>query len=155
MGKNRNSIIHRSIGEIIKICLSLGIAILILNVICFMYYKRPGVYNRDTNATSVVHRPGGCLVSSTEGRGINYVDSSGYFNFDKPLSKDGYMFIHPDPEQQRSITIREAACLMSFPMNFQFLGSTPYNYQMIGNAVPVNFAKAIATALYKYLDKTK
>ena len=71
------------------------------------------------------------------------------------LSKDGYMFIHPDPEQQRSITIREAACLMSFPMNFQFLGSTPYNYKMIGNAVPVNFAKAIATALYRYLDKTK
>ena len=71
------------------------------------------------------------------------------------LSKDGYMFIHPDPEQQRSITIREAACLMTFPMNFQFLGSTPYNYKMIGNAVPVNFAKAIATALYRYLDKTK
>ena len=71
------------------------------------------------------------------------------------LSKDGYMFIHPDAEQQRSITIREAACLMTFPMNFQFLGSTPYNYKMIGNAVPVNFAKAIATALYKYLDKTK
>ena len=71
------------------------------------------------------------------------------------LSKDGYMFIHPDPEQQRSITIREAACLMTFPTDYQFLGSTPYNYKMIGNAVPVNFAKAIATALYKSLDKTK
>ncbi len=69
------------------------------------------------------------------------------------LSKDGYMFIHPDPEQQRSITVREAACLMTFPMDFQFLGSTQYNYKMIGNAVPVNFAKAIATGLYKYLDK--
>ena len=71
------------------------------------------------------------------------------------LSKDGYMFIHPDPEQQRSITIREAACLMTFPTDYQFLGSTSYNYKMIGNAVPVNFAKAIATALYKSLDKTK
>ena len=71
------------------------------------------------------------------------------------LCKDGYMFIHPDPEQQRSITIREAACLMTFPMDYQFLGSTPYNYKMIGNAVPVSFAKAIATALYKSLDKTK
>jgi DNA (cytosine-5)-methyltransferase 1 len=38
-------------------------------------------------------------------------------------------------------------------MDFQFLGSTPYNYKMIGNAVPVNFAKAIATGLYKALDK--
>lgn len=71
------------------------------------------------------------------------------------LSKDGYMFIHPDPQQQRSITIREAACLMTFPIDYQFLGSTPYNYKMIGNAVPVNFAKAIATALYKFLDKTR
>ena len=71
------------------------------------------------------------------------------------LSKDGYMFIHPDSEQQRSITIREAACLMTFPLDYQFLGSTPYNYKMIGNAVPVNFAKAIATGLYKTLDKLK
>ena len=69
------------------------------------------------------------------------------------LSKDGYMFIHPDPAQQRSITIREAACLMTFPMDFQFLGSRPYNYKMIGNAVPVTFAKAIAKGLYKALDK--
>lgn len=71
------------------------------------------------------------------------------------LSKDGYMFIHPDPEQQRSITIRETACLMTFPMDYQFLGSTPYNYKMIGNAVPINFASAIARGLYKALDKTK
>lgn len=69
------------------------------------------------------------------------------------LSKDGYMFIHPDPEQERSITIREAACLMTFPLDFQFLGSTPYNYKMIGNAVPVNFAKAIAKGICKSLDK--
>lgn len=68
------------------------------------------------------------------------------------LCKDGYMFIHPDPEQQRSITIREAACLMTFPMDFRFLGNTAYNYKMIGNAVPVNFAKSIATGLYKALD---
>ena len=71
------------------------------------------------------------------------------------LSKDGYMFIHPDSEQQRSITIREAACLMTFPMDYQFLGSMSYNYKMIGNAVPVNFANAIAKGLYKILDKQK
>jgi DNA (cytosine-5)-methyltransferase 1 len=71
------------------------------------------------------------------------------------LSKDGYMFIHPDPKQQRSITIREAACLMTFPLDYEFLGSNPYNFKMIGNAVPVNFAKSIATGLYKSLDKKK
>lgn len=71
------------------------------------------------------------------------------------LSKDGYMFIHPDAEQQRSITIREAACLMTFPMDYQFLGSTPYNYKMIGNAVPVKFASAIAKGIFKFLDKNE
>lgn len=71
------------------------------------------------------------------------------------LSKDGYMFIHPDPQQERSVTVREAACLMTFPMDYQFMGSTAYNYKMIGNAVPVQFAKAIATGIYKLLDKNK
>ena len=71
------------------------------------------------------------------------------------LCKDGYMFIHPDSNQQRSITIREAACLMTFPRDYQFLGSTPYNYKMIGNTVPVNFASSIARGLFKVLDKTK
>lgn len=68
------------------------------------------------------------------------------------LSKDGYMFIHPDVKQERSITIREAACLQSFPLDYQFSDSTPYNYKMIGNAVPVSFARAIATGIYKILD---
>lgn len=71
------------------------------------------------------------------------------------LSKDGYMFIHPDSKQQRSITVREAACLMTFPRDYLFMGSNAYNYKMIGNAVPVNFAKGIARGLYKILDKTK
>lgn len=69
------------------------------------------------------------------------------------LSKDGYMFIHPDVKQERSITVREAACLMTFPMDYDFSDSTPYNYKMIGNAVPVNFAKLLATGIYKVLDK--
>lgn len=69
------------------------------------------------------------------------------------LSKDGYMFIHPDLKQERSITVREAATLMTFPLDYQFSQSTPYNFKMIGNAVPVNFARSIATAIYKELDK--
>ena len=68
------------------------------------------------------------------------------------LSKDGYMFIHPDPSQQRSITIREAACIMTFPIDYEFLGNTAYNFKMIGNAVPIKFAIAIANSLYKVLE---
>lgn len=68
------------------------------------------------------------------------------------LSKDGYMFIHPDPEQARSITIREAALLMSFPTDYEFIGSTPYCFKMIGNAVPPLFAKSLAIAISKKIS---
>ena len=67
------------------------------------------------------------------------------------LHKDGYMFIHPDKEQLRTITIREAALLQSFPMDYKFVASNPYCYKMIGNAVPVLFAKGIAESMYEIL----
>lgn len=63
------------------------------------------------------------------------------------LYKDGNRFIHYDPEQQRTITVREAARLQSFPDDFDFVGSRGSAYQMIGNAVPVILSKAIATAI--------
>lgn len=69
------------------------------------------------------------------------------------LQKDGFMFIHPDIEQARFITIREAALLMSFPKDFEFIGSKAYCYKMIGNAVPVNFAKAIAESIYNVISQ--
>ena len=68
------------------------------------------------------------------------------------LQKDGFMFIHPDIKQARFITIREAALLMTFPMDFEFVGNRAYCYKMIGNAVPVSFAKAIAESISKFLD---
>ena len=69
------------------------------------------------------------------------------------LSKDGYMFIHPDAEQARSITIREAALLMTFPMDYEFIGNTAMCYKMIGNAVPVLMAKGIANGIANELKK--
>lgn len=63
------------------------------------------------------------------------------------LQKDGFMFLHPDLKQARFITVREAALLMTFPMDYQFVGARSYCYKMIGNAVPVNFAKAIADSI--------
>lgn len=69
------------------------------------------------------------------------------------LHKDGFMFIHPDIEQLRSITIREAALLQSFPIDYKFIASNPYCFKMIGNAVPVLFAKAIAEAMYDVFKK--
>lgn len=69
------------------------------------------------------------------------------------LYKDGMRHIHPDPEQARSITVREAARLQTFPDDFEFLGANMAQYKMIGNAVPVDFAKLIATALTKIMRK--
>lgn len=67
------------------------------------------------------------------------------------LQKDGFMFIHPDINQARFITIREAALLMTFPKDYEFIGNRADCYKMIGNAVPVKFAKAIAESLYRIL----
>ena len=67
------------------------------------------------------------------------------------LYKDGLMFIHPDENQARSITVREAALLQSFPNDFEFIGSNGYCYKMIGNAVPPKMAKSIAIGIIEYL----
>lgn len=69
------------------------------------------------------------------------------------LYKDGMRHIHPDPEQARSITVREAARLQTFPDDFEFMGPNMAQYKMIGNAVPVDFAKIVASALYKLIEK--
>lgn len=71
------------------------------------------------------------------------------------LYKDGLMFIHPDINQLRSITVREAALLQTFPIDFEFLGSNAYKYKMIGNAVPVLFAKKIAEAVINIFEEEK
>ena len=71
------------------------------------------------------------------------------------LQKDGFMFIHPDINQLRTITIREAALLQTFPIDFEFLGSSAYCFKMIGNAVPILFARGIANAILRVLDGGK
>ena len=65
------------------------------------------------------------------------------------LYKDGHRYIHYDPKQQRTITVREAARLQSFPDDFDFRCSRGDAYQMIGNAVPVNLGFALAKAVAK------
>ncbi|HSZ03881.1 MAG TPA: DNA (cytosine-5-)-methyltransferase [Solirubrobacteraceae bacterium] len=69
------------------------------------------------------------------------------------IAKDGYWYIHPD--QHRTLSLREAARVQSFPDNFRFAGTQSHRYRQVGNAVPVLLGEAIGRSVKTTLEQSR
>jgi DNA (cytosine-5)-methyltransferase 1 len=103
------------------------------------YSKLPPNLIKHSNTESFVNR-----FQVVNGQGVSHTVVA-------HIAMDGHYYIHPDKKQNRSISLREAARIQSFPDDYYFEGSRTAAFKQIGNAVPTLMAKSIAEKIKEIL----